>query len=46
MEYYDWDKSASKRSVEEIHKTDAASIPNISNYKTATSELWNEGKIT
>ncbi|GLV42646.1 mitochondrial ribosomal protein S35 [Carabus blaptoides fortunei] len=44
MEYYDWDKSVSKRNVEEIHKAEAASIPNIHNYKTATTELWNEGE--
>lgn len=49
MEYYDWEISASKQSVGEIfawgkEKTEVNQIPNIQEYSTAITELWNEGK--
>lgn len=49
MEYYDWEKSASKQSVNEIfawggEKLEADQIPNILEYSTATTVLWNEGE--
>lgn len=45
MEYYDWNKNASKASIEAIFGKSFEEISNISEYSEAVIFLMNEGKI-
>lgn len=44
MEYYDWNKNASKASIEAIFGKKSEEIPNISEYSDAVTLLMNEGE--
>ncbi|CAH1970294.1 unnamed protein product [Acanthoscelides obtectus] len=44
MEYYDWSKNASKKSVEALFGKQTEDIPNVKEYSEAVSTLMNEGE--
>ncbi|XP_018569209.1 28S ribosomal protein S35, mitochondrial [Anoplophora glabripennis] len=44
MEYYDWNKNASKASIEAIFGRLSEEIPNVSEYSDAVTFLMNEGE--
>lgn len=44
MEYYDWERSASKKSLEKLFGMNTAEIPHSSEYVKAVDGLMNEGK--
>lgn len=45
MEYYDWERSASKKSLEKLFRMNTAEIPHSSEYIKAVDSLMNEGKL-
>lgn len=45
MEYYDWDKSNSKKNIEALFGKPTSEIPNSETYSVAISDFMNEGKF-
>lgn len=44
MEYYYWEKNASKQSIEALFNSKSEDIPDINVYSDAVSNYMNEGK--
>lgn len=43
MEFYDWDVSPSRKSLENLFNKSHSDIPNSASYSTAVNGLMNEG---
>lgn len=46
MERYDWESSASRKSIEQLFGKPYTEIPNSGAYSTAVDKLMNEGKFS